>query len=464
MDNIKSAIDGNDSRQKDLKKRKASLCGETGRNLWEEESSRKALASLAELKPTLTALEELYRKREELQGTADELNRILEEKRQTEDARRENRNNIRELDKANQGLYENMGRAGYQYQAYREGLLTGEAYRDIFSGLEDQREKINTFEVELKKSDEERGGLTFFRKIAHRSREVYLKSNQSMRLRNLVKIYQKAGEALGELISGSEDLPGTSGAEESESLKRAFLPYRKNRQRRDTLLREETVLSEREQKLLARLEEMNLQKNPLRSLQEMEQTGFQLDQKALGLQQQLGELWWALDKKKRKEPELPEGLVREWEALVREEDLIQKEKVRLNRQLAVEELRLQLQNHEKEKLHLENRILRLNDELDREKAEIDRVSRELEALEKELISSGAAGKAAVDKPTAGKPAAGTGSAAPAKKAPAARKKPAAPAAGTGGSDEASGGSDSSAGSSAGTGLSGEDLSGAGSGK
>ena len=83
-----------------------------------------------------------------------------------------------------------MGRAGYQ--AYREGLLTGESYRDIFSGLEDQREKINTFEVELKKSDEERGGLNFFKKIAHRSREVYLKSNQSMRLRNLVKIYQKS--------------------------------------------------------------------------------------------------------------------------------------------------------------------------------------------------------------------------------------------------------------------------------
>ena len=107
-----------------------------------------------------------------------------------------------------------MGRAGFQ--AFREGILSEEKFGDIFMSLEEEKSKINTFEVELKKSDAREGG--FFKKIMNRSREVYLKSNQNLRIRNLAKIFQKAGEALGDT-----EIPW----EEHEYLKHAFLPYYK---------------------------------------------------------------------------------------------------------------------------------------------------------------------------------------------------------------------------------------------
>ena len=180
------------------------------------------IAEYSELKEGVERINGIKSAIEGYENNISEINKIIDNLDDLEEQRKNTRSSIRDLDKANQSLYENMGRAGYQ--AFKEGFLTGEGYAAVFSSLEEEKEKINTFEVELKKGSS--GETGFFKKLVKSSKNVYLKSNQNLRLRNLVKIYQKAGEALGEM-----DFP----VNDYEPLKNAFSPYFKNRRNRRNL-------------------------------------------------------------------------------------------------------------------------------------------------------------------------------------------------------------------------------------
>ncbi|MBI9102958.1 MAG: hypothetical protein JEY99_11115 [Spirochaetales bacterium] len=337
-----------------------------------DDPQKEAVSALPELEDGINRLASINGEKDLLKNKVKEINDLLDEKVRIEDARKNTRDVVRELEKANMSLYENMGRSGYQ--AYQDGLLKGEGFASVFLTLEEEKEKINTFEVELKRSGE--GEANFFKKIMNRSREVYLKSNQSMRIRNLVKIYQKAGETIGEM----DPVPW----EENDSLKHAFLPFYKNREKQDELTKRDTELSLDEQKVRDKMEVLGVQRNSGKKIQELiDGMDFQddkLDQEKF----YLGQSWWGLDKKKQKEFSIPAELKKVKDSLDKADSELKEAQEILEKKIRVDELTERLKMQDKDRQKLENKLNQIKDDLNRKNSEIEETKKELESLKDEL--------------------------------------------------------------------------------
>ena len=249
-----------------------------------------------------------------------------------------------------------------------------------------QREKINTFEVELKKNTEEQEKKGFFEKLAHRSKEVYLKSNQSIGLKNLIRHYQKAGENLAN-IDGEKGLPPElAGMTEQEPLKVAFVPLEKNRERQQILLNEDNALASKETELLQKLENLNIPvKNLSRAYLELESRQKTLAETILRTYRDIGNLWCGLDKKIKKTLELPVTLNKKWEELQKEEIRLERERDILNQKILIKNLEQKSAYHEDEINRLNLRIEKTIEQLNAEKSELEKVKAERAALNKALL-------------------------------------------------------------------------------
>ncbi len=370
MENVRKEMEGLKQKFRELESRKQDFFKKFADFLLEQEQKEYVL-NLPELNDGYERVMAVRDEKQSLINRIIAIKELLKEKERFEEERKETRDSIRELEKANTSLYENMGRAGYQ--AYKEEHLEQKVFSQVFSTLEEEKEKINTFEVELSKTSHREGNI--FKKLMTRSKEVYLKSNQNLRLRNLTRIYQKAGETLG-------GMPGISW-DENESLKHAFLPYYKNREKQDELLGRDENLAHGEKELRNRMEELGVYRNSGKRIQEIEQEILFLDEKQDQEKIYFGQSWWAIDKKKRKEFKTPAYHVKEKNSLDKAELLLVEEQAELERIIRRQELSGILNVQEKEASRISNRIDQLQNDLDRKKSEIEQSRNELKELSPE---------------------------------------------------------------------------------
>ena len=371
MENMRKELDNLKTKFTGLEEKKEAFLRSFG-NFLLEDKQKQQTEGLAGLSEAYDEISTLIINKSGIDSQIKEITSLLEQKKVLEDERKEARDAYRDLEKANLTLYENMGRAGFL--AFQEGIITGESFDAIFAALSEGKEKINTFEVELKKSGAEEGGL--IKKFMTRSREVYLKSNQNVRLRNLTKVYQKAGEALGEV----DGIPW----EENDSLKHAFLPFYKNKEKQTGLLDLDESLSQKEQDLGTQMEGLGVRRNSRKRIQELQDELEVYNEQYENAVVALGDIWWTLDEKERAILTLPEDLKAIKSELDEEGDALSEAREVLERKIQRKELTESLSLLEKERQKLENRIQQLNGDLDRKKSEINTLNQKIASLSDDL--------------------------------------------------------------------------------
>ena len=361
MDLIKRERENLEERMRDLEGRKEEFylgLGEYAAAQKQGEDEPPRVVALRE------SLEKTNREIEENRMLAAEITGLAKELEELENSQKERRQEIRDLTRNNQDLFENIGRAAYQ--AFRDGELTGEGLEEIFAPIVEQKDKINTYEVKLKGAP---SGNSFFKKLAHRSREVYLKSNQSMGLRSVAKAYQRAGE----LLSQKSDLA----YENIESLNRAYTPFLQGKNSAEVL---ENSLAKGEARIKELMEELRRRdalKNSRKRVGDLEKEREDKEQDRRQQLVGLGETVAALE----------DGLglisqeLRDRENILsREEQANQDELARLERARKRLELQGTLKKLEAEKIRMEDHLKKLQQELSDRKDEIKRVKGELDVL------------------------------------------------------------------------------------
>ena len=365
MEQIKHKIDALEFKLRELRERQQACHREIGEKLYPLSPSEDEPPQCAALRKAIFAEEEAIRKKGELQ---EELETLVEEEEELIRLQKDRRQELRVTQKANLLLYENIGRAGFQ--AYREGTLRAEGLDSIFAPLIEQKEKINTYEVELKGTNG--SASSFFNKIARRSRNVILKGNQSLGLRSMAKTYQKAGEALSQV----DDLF----YEEIEPLKRAFTPLLENRAAMKILESSLARGESRAAELTETLKRRDASRFPKRRIAGLRKEGDILKQKRLELLANFGGVCvptaWAAEN-------LPKALFAQGEALDRQEVEIREEQERLEKSLRQGELAESLKKLRKEKAKVELALEHRRRELEDLDKDIQRVAGDLEALERD---------------------------------------------------------------------------------
>ena len=281
-----------------------------------------------------------------------------------ENRQKEKRQEVRELARNNQDYFENIGRAAYQ--AFRDGELKGEGLEEIFAPIMDQKEKINTYEVKLKGAP---SGHSLFNKIAHRNREVFLKSNQSLGLRSVARAYQRAGEQL----SQKTDLA----YEDLEPLNRAYTPFLQSRNSAEVLEKSIAKGEGRITELMEELRRRDALRNSRKKVMELEKEG---EERKRDRRQQLIGLGETVAAMENDPGLISEELRNQKEALAREEAGNREEGARLERARRRLELQGTLKKMEGEKNRLEDHLKKLQQDLADRKEEIKRVKGELDGL------------------------------------------------------------------------------------
>lgn len=361
MDLIKREKENLEERMRDLETRKETFflrLGEhaAGQEIKDDEPPR--VVTLRE------SLEKVDRELEENQTVIREITDLAKELEELENSQKEKRQEIRDLTRNNQDLYENIGRAAYQ--AFRDGELTGEGLEEIFAPIMEQKDKINTYEVKLKGAP---SGNSFFNKIAHRSREVFLKSNQSLGLRSVAKAYQRAGEQLVE----KKDLA----YKELEPLNRAFTPFLQSRNSAEVLEKSLAKGEARVNELMEELRRRDALRNSRKKVLDLEKAGEEKreDRRQLlvGLGESVADMEDSLGL-------ISDELLKQKEALSREEEGNREEQERLERARRRLELQGTLKKLEAEKIRMEDHLKKLQQDLSDRKDEIKRVKGELDVL------------------------------------------------------------------------------------
>ena len=187
---------------------------------------------------------------------------------------------IKSIEKDNISNYETIGRASYQ--AYKDGELPSEKYRDTFAEIIRIMIKIENSETERERLDDSSIELKFFDKVKSGARKIYLKNAVSGYYSQLQRQYKKAGEVIchSELVMNLE----------AESLDNAMKPFRENMQGIEKLEQEDQELNSETEKLQGSLEGLGVQANPVKTISEIEKKINEMYKQRKEKQREAGEL------------------------------------------------------------------------------------------------------------------------------------------------------------------------------
>ena len=365
MDQMKRKKETLELKAREIEKRRRAYHRQIGEKLYGLPPGQDEPPQCAALREAILAGEEELRKNEELRK---DLKRLVEEAEEQERLQKERRQDLRDMEKDNLGLYEKIGRAGFQ--AHREGTLQGEELDTLFAPLIEQKEKINTYEVELKGKNS--SGGTLFNKIARGSRHVLLKGNQSLGLRSMTKAYQKTGEALSLIENLS--------CQGIEPLEGAFATLLQNKGAQKTLEEALAKGEARATELAEALKSRDALRLPRRRIANLEKEGENLSQKRQALITDFGA---ACASSTQTAKSLPEELIALGKTLSEEDLEIQEDQARLERARRRNELTEGLKKLQQERARVEKAMKDRQRELENLEEEIRRITGEREALEEE---------------------------------------------------------------------------------
>lgn len=193
--------------------------------------------------------------KERIIAVSERLNEITDEYVGVEDE-------IEELERANQPVYEKLGEAAFEAYMDDPGSFAG--FEELFAPVRKQQSEIEEIDAEIRSLSQETKTKKFFEKIADRGQVAYLKGLRLLRVKGYAKLYSKLGTELAD----SGYLKGSDNSELLEAAK----PYLENKEHLDELKRRRDELKAERERLTDELKSAGIDRKPDNRIEELNKT------------------------------------------------------------------------------------------------------------------------------------------------------------------------------------------------
>jgi hypothetical protein len=360
--------------------RKQAIAALTARGRQLAEENREQLAVLGEYLATLkpgairgTKLEEGYLQVKELQKElphqrrqARSIVRLVEQHRAKQELLAENRRKTGDLEKRNEEVCEEIGRAAfraYQHIPDRRGQYGG-----LFTRLEELDNDFQQRRAKIESLEQDARQAAFLARIKIRSRVAYLKSMLALKNRELAGSFRKTGREIceSEFVDKIQD----------ETFTQAIWPYMENKKQILTLQEQKAQLESRQEEIWAELKSLGAEKSHEKKVRELEKVIAETESRLKDSCLALGMLY-----RKNPVPALKEN--DDIKAIIEELERAQKMKARDQKQINRLKADLQAEEISRELEKTREQIERLNVEIAGRKEDVAALEQSLRDKESE---------------------------------------------------------------------------------